>query len=104
MINWLKSFFIDRTFGIARSQFWDEVRNEHIKQYPKCAICGKIRVLVSNHVHHILPFWKYPELETKTSNLITLCPRHHFELGHFFSWHSWNKDIRQLVENIRNRP
>lgn len=107
-MNWLErflyNFLIDPAFGRARSGEWDRVRKEHIKQHPECAICGKVVVFKNNDVHHILPFWKHPEKELDPLNLITLCPKHHFELGHFFKWSSWNEKIEQLAEDIKNRP
>ena len=103
-MNWLMSFFIDKTFGASRNSRWDDVRKKHIIEHPKCAVCGKIGKLLSNEVHHILPFWKHPELELEPTNLITLCRTHHFEWGHFFDWSSWNENIALWVGDIINKP
>lgn len=100
MINWLKQFLTDRTFGIARSHFWREVREEHIKNQPECQICGKKGKVISNEVHHIKPFWKHPELELERTNLVTLCRAHHFEWGHYFNWSRFNDRILEDAERI----
>ena len=104
MISWLRNLFEDRTFGQARSHFWNEVRKEHIKGQPECQVCGKIGKIMSNEAHHILPFWKYPNLELDPHNLITLCRTHHFEWGHFFDFKSYNKDIKEWALSVKNKP
>lgn len=64
-----------------RSPEWPRVRREYMKAHPTCEACGgKIEL----NVHHIVPFHT-PDgkrLELESSNLITLCRRHHFEIGH----------------------
>ena len=104
MIDWIKNLFIDNTFGATRSSVWEKVRRGHLKDQPECQVCGKVGKIISNEVHHIKPFWKYPESELDPHNLITLCRTHHFEWGHFFDWSSWNEDIALWVEFIKNKP
>ena len=63
----------------GRSSQWPHVRVEHLTRWPTCAACGSIEAL---NVHHVEPFHAEPELELEPTNLITLCRRHHFEIGH----------------------
>jgi hypothetical protein len=63
----------------GRSSAWPIVRAAHVANFPTCAACGSTEAL---NVHHIEPFHAEPELELEPTNLITLCRRHHFEIGH----------------------
>ena len=63
----------------GRSSAWPIVRAAHVAHFPTCAACGSNAAL---NVHHIEPFHAEPELELEPTNLITLCRRHHFEVGH----------------------
>ena len=98
-MNWLKNLFIDRTFGVLRSPDWSAFRKTYIKK--ECEIC---RARYFLELHHCIPFWKEPELELFPSNVVTLCRKHHYELGHFFSWKSYNIDIRLWCDKIKNKP
>ena len=105
MIQFLKELFSrDRMFGATRSSQWDKMREEHIDKFPWCEICDKKGLFRSNEVHHIKPFHLFPNEELNPDNLITLCRIHHLEWGHFFSFKSYNLDIRKDVERIANRP
>ena len=56
--------------GTKRSSKWPKVREDHLKQNPKCAVCeGTAKV----EVHHLSPFHLSPEKELDPTNLITLC-------------------------------
>lgn len=76
--QWIESVDADVYEG-ERSSEWQAVRNDFVKRNPFCAACGSIKSL---NVHHIEPFHLRPELELDEWNLITLCRRHHFEIGH----------------------
>lgn len=93
--------------GMKRSPQWPEVRKEHLKKYPKCAVCGSLKKL---QVHHITLFSDDPSLELNPKNLITLCTSkkygfncHHL-IGHSTVWTQPNidvrKDARELSEKI----
>ena len=56
--------------GPKRSNEWAKVRKEHLKNNPKCIVCGDTHQL---NVHHIKPFHLHPELELDPNNLVTLC-------------------------------
>lgn len=76
--------------GAKRSSKWKAVRAKHIKAHPVCEACGTRDDL---DVHHIRPFHIAPELELDPSNLITLCRRHHFEIGHLGDWGAENPNV-----------
>jgi len=84
---------IAKNWGGKRSSLWNDVRKEHLKKFPACAICG--REDVQMNVHHIHPFHVRPDLELAPDNLITLCRDHHFDFGHLRMWKSWNVNIRE---------
>lgn len=107
MIEYILSFFQNRTLGAIRSPKWEEVRKRHTKSF--CEACGsKNGVLNRLNLHHIKPFHLFPELELEPSNFITLCRTCHFLFGHLRSWKSYNvtvlEDARYLLNKINNRP
>lgn len=84
-----------------RAGEWRRVRNEHLKKYPACEVCGRVNKVI---VHHIFPVSVAPELELVENNLITLCEMPcHFMFGHFFSYHCYNKDVRGMARRFRAR-
>ena len=99
MINWLRNLFRDKTFGVARSSGWSDFRRTYIKS--ECEVCSARYFL---ELHHVLPFWKYPELELFPSNVVTACRKCHFSFCHYFSWSSWNDKIKEDIERIKNKP
>ena len=109
MIEWLLNLFQDRTFGAQRDAQWKNVRTEHLKKFPECAVCGKVGKIIANNVHHCIPVHidKSRELDIE-NNLITLCREDHYTFGHLKSWFSYEKDIKKISqewrEKIRNRP
>lgn len=72
----------------ARSKDWSKVRKAFLAEHKYCAACGTDKNL---QVHHLKPFSKYPWLELVPANLITLCGKCHFTVGHGGSWHKWNE-------------
>lgn len=97
------------SFGAARSPKWEQVRKAFVALHPTCAVCNTSGTLVNQlNVHHIRPFHLHPELELDNSNLITLCRRDHYLMGHLLNWSSFNKDIPTdatlWMEKIENRP
>lgn len=96
--------------GVKRSNAWPTTRQKHLLTHPECALCGGTKKL---NVHHIKPFWLFPELELAPLNLITLCEgakwlNCHFIVGHLLSWKSFNPavlpDVRLLRLKILRRP
>ncbi len=89
-----------------RSSKWSKIRKYVIEiDGYKCRCCGRKWGL---QVHHIIPFSIDPSQELNIYNLITLCGKCHFLIGHLGSWKSWNKDVRkmanELYNKIKNRP
>lgn len=77
-----------------------KAKRAHRNALPLCVVCNrppKFWGRKSNDVHHIRPVHLYPELACDPSNLITLCRVHHFTLGHFGNWKSWNSEIELLI-------
>jgi len=91
----------------GRSGKWPRVRKQHLKEHPRCAVCGGRKNV---EVHHICPYKQAPELELEPTNLITLCNhlRCHLLVGHLGSYHSWNEGVRRMAASIfrriANRP
>jgi len=56
--------------GAKRSPQWRKVREEHLKKFPTCYVCGSNKKIT---VHHIYPYHLFPDMELEESNLITLC-------------------------------
>lgn len=83
-------------YSARRSSKWPKIRAHHLKHEDWCRVCGTTANL---EVHHIKPFWLFPELELHPGNLITLCesPHHmcHFRCGHFSSWRKYNPKIAE---------
>ena len=105
----LNLFREDTCFGAKRSSSWRKVRKAFIKENPYCAVCGKKgKILKSNEIHHCVPFHKDQSLELNPENLITLCRKHHFFVGHLNSFYSFNSEVRSDSEiwlnKIQNRP
>lgn len=78
-----------------RSPKWEKVRAEHLEAQPHCKVCGGTEKV---EVHHIKPFYLYPRLELKRSNLFTLCESGkygincHLLIGHRGNYKKFNKD------------
>ena len=102
------NLFRSQTFG-ARSKNWRKVRKAFLKENPTCAVCGKkSKMLKPLQIHHIVPYHKDKSKELDVYNLITLCRKHHFFVGHLNSYHSFNSEVKSDSEiwltKIKNRP
>ena len=92
--------------GIFREEFkllvrdpkWSSVRKEFLITHCECAACSKISKL---QVHHILPVHMYSELELDFNNLITLCAKCHFVVGHGGNWKKWNENVVETCINLQ---
>ena len=85
-------------FEGPRSGKWPAVRQRFIKAHPCCEACGSSQNL---NVHHIFSFKNNPELELDPDNLITLCRKHHFFLGHSGNWTITHKKCQEEVKAYR---
>lgn len=83
---------------LTRSKGWRRLRCRHLRVHPKCEICGR---RLNRQVHHILPVHLFPQHELDPSNLITLCGRHHFHIGHLEDWHYANLPPSRLWRMVR---
>lgn len=101
LVSWLPLWLRPRHILEQRERAgaWRRVRAAHLKKHSACAVCGRTANLT---VHHIFPINIAPELELAENNLITLCESPcHFVFGHFFSYHCYNKDVRQMARRFR---
>lgn len=83
-----------------RSTSWPTARRHHLAWEPGCAVCDKTEDV---NVHHIIPFHIQPKLELVDSNMITLCPDHHFQIGHLWNYRRWNPHVREDAALLRQR-
>lgn len=103
--NWIIDRLISRK---SRSVYgWSKVRDQHIANNPRCAICGYTSF--QNDVHHIVPRHIDVTRVFDPDNLITLCRKYscHLRFGHFGNYTKyWNPKIKefaylgQQMENI----
>ena len=78
-----------------------KAKNKHRKAHPECEVCqakSNISNGNKNDVHHKIPVHINPSLAADPSNLITLCRRHHFWVGHTGSWHRYNGNVINTAE------
>lgn len=75
----------------GRSPKWPALERQVVKEEGECRVCGTKRDL---QVHHVRPYHLFPALELVRSNLMTLCRRDHFFVGHLADWKAWNPDVR----------
>ena len=65
----------------------------------ECAWCYKTKWL---NRHHIIPQSFAPELRDVRENLVVLCRRCHFVLGHRGNWRQYNPDVMEILEIYTN--
>lgn len=105
---------------VQRSDKWPITRKHHLDWEPSCIVCGSRKKL---NVHHIQSFHTHPELELydgygvgaeriRTTNLATLCRKHHLEPGHDAdgpdgpknpNWKDSNPNVRRDAAIMRRR-
>lgn len=95
--------------GSIRSAQWPEVQKAHIAKFPACASCNtKGNILNKLNVHHCTPYHLDKSKELDEQNLITLCRKCHFFVGHLYSWKSFNITVREDAklwkQKIKDRP
>lgn len=80
--------------SVRRSKGWTKLKKSYIKQYPNCAVCGSLKLVVP---HHIIPFHVDKSKELDPNNLITLCENKvfncHLFFGHLKNWSRYNPNI-----------
>jgi len=96
MMEWIYSFFDNRTFGAARSQQWEALSRAYREEQPLCEFgMHKPTLLNPLNTHHIQVFHEHPELELIKSNWINVCRFHHYAHCHFFNWSDSNSNVRE---------
>lgn len=94
---WIQSFFVKsdefQIQGGKRSPSWHTLRNNFLTN-KRCAVCNSDKDL---EAHHKKPFHEHPELELDENNLVALCSRCHFAIGHLFNYSMYNHDIDNTI-------
>ena len=89
-------FSLDQAISILsiRDSRWRKIRVKHVKENPRCAVCGSE---INLSVHHIVPVHVDRSKELCEDNLITLCQNStmncHFIFGHLLNWKKSNPNI-----------
>ena len=88
----LPSGTVAASAGPSHSDYaWKTLRKEWIGENPRCAVCGiKSK---KNQVHHRIPRNARPDLFLARSNLITMCHRHHWWVGHARNYRTYNTNL-----------
>lgn len=77
--------------GVSANWAWQKCRRAFLQiAGKKCVCCGYKKDI---QVHHCYPRHLFPGLALDPANLIVLCRRCHFSLGHLCSYHNYNKNI-----------
>jgi hypothetical protein len=104
LLDFLRKFAYVGSLANPRSKMWKKVRDEHLRNNPECAVCGRRENLVP---HHVVPVHEDPSLELDPDNLITLCEgpafNCHLFFGHLRNWSSSNPTVRKDAEEWRRR-
>ena len=97
MIDYILSFFEDRTLGAIRDSRFTQLSRDMIDEAGHLCQMGLHKPTFLNplNTHHVRPFHEYPEDELKKSNLIVLCRFHHFLHAHLKNWSRSNLGIRE---------
>jgi hypothetical protein len=92
--------------GAKRASGWRKVRKQHLKNHPRCYVCGSKKKI---EVHHIVPFHVAPDLELEPDNMMTLCERKkygincHLLIGHFGNYQRVNTNCRTDAVTWRSK-
>ncbi len=91
---------IIKSEGIKQWRNWRKLRKALIQYSPFCAVCGWDKKLEG---HHIKPRHLFPELALDWFNIIILCRKCHFCIGHWHDFRNgYNIDIVELAEITTN--
>ena len=79
---------------------WHRFRKEFLKKTGKvCVCCGTERQI---QVHHKVPRHIGPDLAVDFTNLIALCKRCHFTIGHLGSYFTYNAAVELCCWFVHN--
>ena len=88
-----------RALSVPRSSKWRKLRQQHIEENPRCAVCGSDQGVVP---HHITPVHLDSDKELDQDNLITLCENRTFNCHLFFGHlRNWSKHNPNIVEDAK---
>lgn len=106
MLNFIKNLFkfnqeikalsVEEIVALStpRSGKWRKLRQQHIEENPRCAVCGGDQDVVP---HHITPVHLDSSKELDKDNLISLCENKtfncHLFFGHLRNWSKYNPDV-----------
>jgi hypothetical protein len=100
-LRWFTNLSVPRRILKLRdnSARWKRLRAAHLKKEPCCAVCGRSKNV---EVHHVVPVAVDETRQLDPHNLITLCVTPcHFMFGHFFCYHCYNKNVRNMAAEFR---
>ena len=88
-----------QALAIPRSPKWKKLRIQHLKENPKCAVCGSNKNVVP---HHVVPVHIDSSKELDPNNLISLCENRSFNC-HLFFGHlkNWSKSNPNIIEDAK---
>ena len=72
------------------------------KTFNFCAACGSARSSNGNRIdiHHIFPVSENPEKAAIQSNLISMCRKHHYTIGHCSNWNWHNTNVEATAAAV----
>lgn len=95
----LEAKFINKE-GIRIWKRWRNLRAACIKEQPHCSVCGWDKRLEG---HHIIPRHVAPNLALIKKNVIVLCKKCHFTIGHWCDFRDdYNRDIEYVASMVSN--
>ena len=86
--------------GIKEWTNWRSLRNSVIDEHPHCSVCGWEKKL---EAHHIIPRHIDHTKILDKSNIIVLCKKCHFTIGHWCDYvKRYNPDIEYVSSMVTN--
>lgn len=85
--------------SVPRSSAWRKLREQHLRENPRCEACGSTKKVVP---HHIVPFHLDASRELDPTNLVSLCEGSTFNC-HLFFGHlkRWDRHNPRVLEDAR---
>lgn len=88
---------IPEAFEILRASEWPRKRDQHLKLFPYCVVCGQR----AETVHHVVPVGVDPSRELDESNYASVCHYCHFVVGHACNWQKYVPNFWQVARTIQ---
>jgi hypothetical protein len=106
--------YLTHNFRLKNSQSRDQERNHNgivdakrikwAKTDGHCEMCGvKIEKFNRGEIHHILPWWRFPQFETDQRNLLILCHdcHHNIHVNPFIECRMITAKAKELGINLK---